>query len=83
MALFWDYLPSATVLTALIGVMVIYTALRSRLSHLRPLPLPPSPPVTSWLSGHLSILPVTQPWKVYTKWAEKYGVLTAYASEPL
>ncbi|KAF5314926.1 hypothetical protein D9619_007168 [Psilocybe cf. subviscida] len=64
---------SQTVLAALIGAFALYTALRSKSSPLRSLPLPPGPPVTNWLSGHLSILPSTQPWKVYTKWAERYG----------
>ncbi|KAF5314830.1 hypothetical protein D9619_007202 [Psilocybe cf. subviscida] len=70
---FQDYFPSQNVLTVLIGVIILYAALRSMSFPLRSLPLPPGPPVTSWLSGHLSILPTTQPWKVYTKWAEKYG----------
>ncbi|KAF5319657.1 hypothetical protein D9619_008644 [Psilocybe cf. subviscida] len=73
MGFFADYLPLQAVLTALIGVIVVYTVLRSRLSPLRALPLPPGPPVTSWLSGHLSILPAAQPARVYAKWAETYG----------
>ncbi|KAF5315270.1 hypothetical protein D9619_007192 [Psilocybe cf. subviscida] len=71
--MFQDYLPSQTALTLLIGAIIIFAVQRSKSSPLRSLPLPPGPPVTSWLSGHSSIIPATQPWKVYTKWAEKYG----------
>lgn len=80
---FQDLVPSQTVLTALIGADMLYITLRSKVSLLRSLPLPPGPQVTSWLSGHLSIVPATKPWKLYTKWAEKYGVLDVYASESL
>ncbi|KAF5314896.1 hypothetical protein D9619_007188 [Psilocybe cf. subviscida] len=73
MGLFQDYILSHTALIALSGVIVFCAVLRSRSSLLRPLPLPPGPPVTSWLSGHLSLLPKAQPWKVYTDWAKKYG----------
>ncbi|KAF5322721.1 hypothetical protein D9619_000358 [Psilocybe cf. subviscida] len=73
MGSFQNYLPSQTALTVLIGAIVIFAVLRSKSSPLRSLPLPPGPPITNWLSGHLSIVPATQPWKIYAKWAEKYG----------
>ncbi|KAF5315299.1 hypothetical protein D9619_007187 [Psilocybe cf. subviscida] len=37
------------------------------------LPYPPGPPEKQWLSGHISILPLKEPWKVYTDWMHKYG----------
>ncbi|KAF5315354.1 hypothetical protein D9619_007133 [Psilocybe cf. subviscida] len=73
MGLFQDYLPSQTVLAVFIGAIVIYAIQRSQSSALRSLPLPPGPSVTSWLSGHQSIIPVAKPWEVYAKWADKYG----------
>ncbi|KAF5315269.1 hypothetical protein D9619_007193 [Psilocybe cf. subviscida] len=73
MGLLQDYLPSQIVLAVFIGAIVIYAIQRSQASALRSLPLPPGPSVTSWLSGHQSIIPVAQPWKVYAKWADKYG----------
>ncbi|KAF5315063.1 hypothetical protein D9619_007436 [Psilocybe cf. subviscida] len=73
MGLSQNYLPSQTAFTVLIGAIIVYAIQRSKSSPLRSLPLPPGPPITSWLSGHLSILPATQPWKVYTEWAGAYG----------
>ncbi|KAF5315498.1 hypothetical protein D9619_007171 [Psilocybe cf. subviscida] len=60
-----------TLITLIAGACaaVIWT----RSSHLRSLHLPPGPPLAGWLSGHVSILPSTKAWKVYTEWTHKYG----------
>lgn len=48
-------------------IMRLIISYRSKLSY------PPGPPEKRWLSGHLFMLPLKQPWKVYTEWMRKYG----------
>ncbi|KAF5325488.1 hypothetical protein D9619_009914 [Psilocybe cf. subviscida] len=70
MSVFEGYLTLIALFTASCAAIIWM-----RSSHLHSLHVPPGPPLTGWLSGHVAILPLTKPWKVYTEWAHKYGSL--------
>ncbi|KAF5315496.1 hypothetical protein D9619_007173 [Psilocybe cf. subviscida] len=67
------YLTSPTGWAVVLAVTTLFVFLQSRRSKSRQSSLPPGPPVTNWLLGHLSILPATKPWKIYTEWGRQYG----------
>ncbi|KAF5315445.1 hypothetical protein D9619_007174 [Psilocybe cf. subviscida] len=67
------YLTSPTGWAVVFAVTTLFVLVQSRRSKSRWSSLPPGPPVTNWLLGHLSILPATKPWKVYTEWGHQYG----------